>query len=86
MSMPCGKRGFFYDTWAKGGPEWKKVRVPATECSRISAEFLNEQRPSMGEYWFRQEYLCEFVDLESSCFDRDLIERAIRSDVRPLWP
>jgi hypothetical protein len=39
----------------------------------------------MGEYWFKQKYLCEFVDLESSLFDRDIIERAIRSDVKPLW-
>ena len=26
MSTPFGKRGFFYETWAHGGPEWERVR------------------------------------------------------------
>ena len=38
----------------------------------------------MGERWFRQEYLCEFVDAVSGVFDRDLVERAITKDVKPL--
>src|SRR4051812_4591435 len=27
MSTPWGKRGFFYETWEHGGPEWMRVRV-----------------------------------------------------------
>ncbi len=38
----------------------------------------------MGERCFSQEYLCEFTDVESGVFDRDLVERAIRSDFEPL--
>lgn len=37
MSTPCGKRGFFYESGARGGAEWERIRVPATECTRISA-------------------------------------------------
>ena len=85
MSTPCGKRGFFYDVWSKGGEEWKKVSVPATECSRIAASFLEEARESMGERWFRQEYLCEFSDVETSLFDREMLMGAVRKGVRPLW-
>ena len=84
MSTPFGKRGFFYEAWERGGPEWERVRVPATECPRISAEFLAEEEATMGERWFRQEYLCEFEDAVSGVFDRELVERAITDDVEPL--
>jgi hypothetical protein len=84
MSTPFGKRGFFYDAWTRGGPDWERVRVTANECSRIPREFLEEERHTMGERWFRQEYLCEFVDSVSGVFERDLVERAITYDVEPL--
>jgi hypothetical protein len=84
MSTPNGKRGFFYETWEHGGPEWERFRAPATECSRIRPEFLEEERATMGERCFRQEYLCEFEDSVSGLFDRELVDRAIREDVKPL--
>jgi len=84
MSTPFGKRGFFYDVWERGGAEWVRVRVPATECPRISRRFLEEERAAMGERWYRQEYLCEFVDPASGIFERDLVEGAVTSEVEPL--
>jgi Terminase large subunit, T4likevirus-type, N-terminal len=85
MSTPHGKRGFFYEVWANGGPEWKKVRVTAEECPRITKAFLDEERAGMGERVFRQEYLCEFSDVETSLFDRDMLVAAIDKGVRPLF-
>lgn len=84
MSTPFGKRGFFYEAWARGGGEWRRFRAPATECARIPRTFLEEERGAMGERWFRQEYLCEFEDAVSNVFERDLVERALREDVAPL--
>jgi Terminase large subunit, T4likevirus-type, N-terminal len=84
MSTPYGKRGFFHEVWEHGGSEWERVRVPASECARIPGTFLEEERKSMGERWFRQEYLCEFVDSVSGVFDRDLVESAITAEVQPL--
>jgi phage FluMu gp28-like protein len=84
MSTPFGKRGFFYEAWAQGGPEWERIQVTAEECRRIPREFLEEERAAMGERWFRQEYLCEFADSVSGVFDRDLVEQAITDDVAPL--
>ena len=84
MSTPFGKRGFFYETWAAGGPEWERVRVAAEDCPRIGQAFLEEERRTMGERWYRQEYQCEFVDSVSGVFDRDLVERAITREVKPL--
>ena len=85
MSTPFGKRGFFYEAWAHGGPQWERVQAPATECPRIPREFLEEERRTMGERCFRQEYLCEFEDSVSGVFDRTLVEEAITDEVEPLW-
>jgi hypothetical protein len=84
MSTPFGSRGFFWEAWQRGGPEWERVRVPAYECPRIQRAFLEEERATMGERWFRQEYLCEFVDSVSGVFERNLVEEAITGDFEPL--
>jgi hypothetical protein len=84
MGTPFGKRGFFHDLWTNGGPEWMRVRVPATKCRRIPAQFLKEERQAMPDRWFRQEYLCEFLDVEGEIFDRDLVLQAFSEDVPPL--
>jgi hypothetical protein len=84
MSTPWGKRGFFYEAWANGGEEWERVRVPATECPRIPKSFLAEQKRTMPDRWFRQEYLCEFVDGTTGVFDMDLVRKAVTTDVKPM--
>ncbi len=84
LSTPYGKRGFFFHEWQHGGERWERVRVPAAECPRISAEFLEEERQTGGEDYFRQEYCCEFVDVDGSMFSRDVVERAFREDVSVL--
>lgn len=86
MSTPYGKRGFFYEAWEFGGPAWMRVHVPATECARISKIFLEEQRRSAGDLWFRQEYMGEFVDNGAGLFGRDLVEAALDHRIEPLWP
>src|SRR5262249_35974629 len=55
LSTPCGKRGFFYDTWTSGGPTWHRIEVPASEVPRIAPDFLDEERRTLGDSWFRQE-------------------------------
>ena len=84
MSTPFGKRGWFYEASRQSG--WARWTVPATECARISPEFLAEERASMGDWMFRQEYLCEFVDTMSSFFDGDDISRAFAAGVERLRP
>ena len=74
MSTPHGKRGFYYSEWAYGGEEWRRVKAPATECERIRPEFLEEERRTQGERWFRQEYMCEFTEEEDGVFrDEDVL-------------
>jgi Terminase large subunit, T4likevirus-type, N-terminal len=84
MSTPYGRQGFFYETWAHGGDEWKRVAVAATDCPRIPAAFLEEERRTMGAQWFQQEYACEFVDGGNSVFGRDAVEGAMCDEIEPL--
>jgi hypothetical protein len=64
LSTPYGKRGFFYDAWARGGSDWHRIEVPANRISRIRPQFLEQERRGLGESWYRQEYLCSFEALE----------------------
>ncbi|HWC97562.1 MAG TPA: terminase family protein, partial [Candidatus Sulfopaludibacter sp.] len=85
ISTPLGKRGFFYETWANGGPAWHRVKATGPECPRIRPEFLAEERLHMGEREFGQEYLCEFADVRAGVFDPDLIAQAFSDDIKPLF-
>lgn len=51
---------------------------------RHTFEFLQDELYSMGEYWFRQEYLCEFVETEEQLFKLSMIEQAM-ADVDLLY-
>jgi hypothetical protein len=68
LSTPHGKRGFFYDCWAKGGDDWKRIEVPADQIPRIKAAFLEKERRGLGDAWFRQEYCCSFEALQGLVF------------------
>jgi hypothetical protein len=84
MSTPFGKRGHFFHIFEEAGPGWLKIKVPATECPRISKEFLEEERRSMPEAWFNAEYMCEFTESIDSVFSYQQITNAIDEDVEPL--
>ena len=80
LSTPFGTRGWWFEAWRSSEP-WERFEVPASECPRISAAFLEEERRNLGEWWFRQEYLCEFLDAETQAFRREDIEKAFTSEV-----
>jgi hypothetical protein len=64
LSAPCGRRGFFYEEWTRGGPEWQRLEVPVAQVPRIKPAFLERERRALGPSWFRQEYGCSFEALE----------------------
>ena len=81
LSTPCEKRGFFYEAWEHGGELWERIRVTAPECARIPAEFLEEERRSLGQAWFQQEYMAEFMDIGGGFFGRDVVEAALTDEL-----
>jgi hypothetical protein len=86
LSAPFGRRGFFFDEWVNGGDTWKRVKVPADQCPRITPEFLTAERERRGSWYVRQEFFCEFVETDDQVFGLDLITDAITSAVKPLFP
>jgi hypothetical protein len=80
LSTPFGTRGWWYEAW-RGDEPWQRFEVPASECPRIASEFLEEERRELGEWWFRQEYECMFLDAQSQAFSRDDIDRAFDEEV-----
>lgn len=73
LSTPFGKRGTFHSEWAEG-VGWERYEVRASECPRISAEFLEEERAALPDRVFRQEYCCEFTELAGSMFTEEVID------------
>jgi hypothetical protein len=84
LSTPYGKRGFFFNEWTEG-EGWKKIRITAQECPRISATFLNDEKRAMPERIFKQEYFCEFSETIDQFFSYDEVIRAFTDEVRPLF-
>jgi hypothetical protein len=84
LSTPWGKRGAFYEAW-ESPVGWEKYRIPATEVDRITPEFLEEERNALPPWVYRQEYECAFEETEDQVFTSDLIDRAVTSEVKPLF-
>jgi hypothetical protein len=80
LSTPFGTRGWWYEAW-RGAETWERYEVPATDCPRIPASFLEEEQRTLGEFWYRQEYLCEFLDAASSAFRREDIDRIVNKEL-----
>jgi hypothetical protein len=84
LSTPFGKRGVFYHEWT-GGSAWERYTVTAEECPRIPPEFLEEERRTLGPWWFAQEYECRFMDTLDQVFATEVIHKAITDEVAPLF-
>jgi hypothetical protein len=85
MSTPWGKRGWWHKEWILGGDSWTRFSLRAEDSPRISKEFLAEEERALGPFLYRQEYLCEFLDDESSIFPTALIDAALTNEIEPLW-
>jgi len=82
ISTPLTRTGFFAKVWFDGGPEWERYHVPSTLCARISAEFLESERRTLGEWMFRREYLAEFAEDGATFISFDSLSQVISSEVR----
>ena len=85
LSTPWGKRGWWFEEWKRQDDSWQRVRVPAQDCPRIPSDFLEEERQHLGEWWYRQEYECEFAETAHSVFGYDLVMASLSSKVVPLF-
>ena len=84
LSTPLAKRGFFFDVW-ENGVDWMRTRITALQCPRITKEWLERERAAIPEFWYQQEYMCQFVETEDSVFSFDDIHAALDSTIKPLF-
>jgi hypothetical protein len=84
LSTPNGKRGIYYEEWTEG-VGWTRYEVPASQCPRISEEFLEEEQRALPARVYRQEYACSFEETEDQVFGYEDVERAMDPDVTPLF-
>jgi Terminase large subunit, T4likevirus-type, N-terminal len=85
LSTPFGKRGAFYEEWTGAGGAWERYTVTAAECPRIPTSFLEEERETLGPWWFAQEYGCRFMDTVDQVFATEVIDVAMTDEVAPLF-
>jgi Terminase large subunit, T4likevirus-type, N-terminal len=84
LSTPFGKRGFFHKEWTEG-TGWERYEVPASQCPRISPEFLAEERRTLAPFWYQQEYDCLFSETTDQLFSYEDVQASISADVAPLF-
>jgi hypothetical protein len=82
LSTPNGRRGWFFEAW-ENNDSYEKVLIPWQKCSRLNEDIISLHRQTAGELLFRQEYECEFLDVEQIVlFPSHLIERSMRTDMK----
>jgi hypothetical protein len=84
LTTPYGRRGVFYSEWTGDGA-WERYEVPASECPRIPASFLEEERRALPRRVFRQEYECSFEETDDQVFSHADVQAAISEEVTPLF-
>lgn len=74
-STPNGMQGWWFDAWVGDEEDWQRFEVPATECPRISPEFLDQERRLLSPLDFQQEYMCQFSATAGAFFDLSAFDR-----------
>lgn len=65
--------------------QWTKTFLPATHNQRLSRTYLAHERRSIPDLWFRQEWLCEFVELGNAVFRYEDLMAMVSQDVEPFF-
>jgi Terminase large subunit, T4likevirus-type, N-terminal len=87
LSTPYGTSGWWSAAWhaigtADRAERWTRIKITANQCPRISSTVLATEREELGDWWFRQEFMCQFMDDETAVFRSEDIERAFKPGVQ----
>jgi hypothetical protein len=73
LSTPKGKRGWFFEQYVSDSTDWLRINARADESPRISKQRLEEQRRSLGERLYSQEFSNMFIEAEGQLFSDETI-------------
>jgi len=76
VTTPNAQRGHFYKLWTREDlpASWSKHSITTAECTRISAEWLKDERDAISSRLYRQEYECAFLAASNSVLSADWLE------------
>lgn len=83
LTTPFGQRGWFWRAW-KYETNWRKFLIDWTNCPRITAEEIENERAKLGESWVRQEYECGFSALTGLVYPE--FKRCVWDVIPPFIP
>jgi hypothetical protein len=86
VSSAYAKMGFFFEEYTGGSERWERYKIKATECPRISARFLEEERAAMGDLFFEREYGCVFSEATDAVFRDCDLQAMMECDAEPFFP
>jgi hypothetical protein len=62
---------------------WDYYEVEGADCPRLTPEYLDRMKQTMGEWWYNQEYRAMFMDAQTAPFTMAQIEQAFMEEVEP---
>ncbi len=86
VSSAYAKLGFFFEEYTDESRRWERYKIKATECPRISPQFLEEERATMGDLFFDREYNCVFSEATDAVFRDCDIQAMLNDSVEPFFP
>jgi phage terminase large subunit-like protein len=80
MSTPWLNEGFFAETWHSADDEWERTFLTSEESEFFQKhpDRLAMVKSKVPDWYYRQEYLCEFLEDEFSIFRAEDVDRAAR--------
>jgi hypothetical protein len=84
LSTPFGQRGWYHQEWLEG-KDWERIEAHIEDCPRYTKEKLEQQRQSMGERWYRQEFELSFEGSVDSAFNPSEVRRAFKNTTGALF-
>ncbi len=75
LSTPFGSRGWWWQAYRDRVLEnWEYHEIPVTQCPRADLDKVAAQRREYGDWWYQQEYLCQFKEASGALFREEDIQ------------
>jgi hypothetical protein len=85
LSSPNGRQGYFFESVeGEARDVYRSLRVPYYECPRITEGTVAREKIALGDIYFRQEYLAEFVTPQGAFFGFSAIQNLEMEEDPPL--
>lgn len=79
-STPNGKQGWFYQFWQEG--VWAKHFAVDTDCTWKDKDWFERTKREVADTDYRQEYRCEFLDVENAVFTVEQLDKVFNEEVQ----